>query len=220
MNRSQLRQRVKELMAMGITDPTTDSGRPSNAQINQAITEARNMIYMKLQSELPRRFGQTTTLEYGSNVESMILPLAARGMPVFAVEYGATGETSRSTLDQATIEEFRNMSEYGDPMCYAVVKDVIYLRPRPQSSLTLTIYHTPVVVDMTDIDSPEELATPFHHLIAYGAAIRIKRGYGDPTDDMVNQFEEDFRTLVAHYETQQKDHHIQEVQQAEFYYGY
>lgn len=220
MNRSALRQRVKELLNMPVTDAATDTGRPSNAVINQAIKEARLALYNELKATMPRRFGASTTVTYTATSESVALPSGAQGVPIFKVEAANSGETTKRTLEPAVLEEFVSLAQDGDPRVYAIVKTSIHLRPRPAVDMTVTLWHTPAAADLGDNTEPTELHADFHHVIGYGAAVRIARAFGDPHEGLLEQYQEDLAVCIRHYEAMTPDHHIHETEQTELYHGY
>lgn len=214
-----LRGRVKELLNLGVIDPDTDEGQPSNARINSAIEEARNMLYSRLSSEMPRRFGTVTSMTYAASSEYVAVSAAALGRPVFKVEVVQTGGSVPWTLDPAVVEEFRNLSQYGTPLVYALVGGNIYLRPVPTFAATVKLYHSGGLTVLGDSDSPTEINSLFHHVIAYGAAIRLSASMGDPTENLERMYENDLRTMLSHYETLGRDNHVHEVEHAETRYG-
>lgn len=221
MNRSEMRQRVKEYLSMSSTDPASDSGEvPTNSQINSAIKEARDLIYAKLQAEMPRRFGSSTDVAYTAEASSVSLPAAALGMVIHKVETKGASETYAHTLDAMVIEEFRNLANIGYPLAYAVEGSVLLLRPRPSTAQTVTLWHTPIVTDLADGTSPTEYPVMFHHLIPWCAALRIKTYLGDNASAMRAQFDDDFRLIVAHFENLARDTHVHEVGESGHYYTF
>lgn len=222
MNRSELRGRVKELLNMGVVDPSVDEGVPTNARINGALTEARNMLYSRLSSEMPRRFGTSSTFTYPANTESVALSSLAStavGRAIFKVTCVPSGGTNPWTMDPAIIEEFRNYSLTGTPLVYAVVAGKFFLRPQPSQAMTVTLWHTPAVSTLADGTSPDEIDALFHHVVAYGAAIRLAAPMGDPVDELERMYDNDVRTILMHYETLGRDNHVHEIEHSESRYG-
>lgn len=213
MTGAELRAQVKALMNLqgDLTDVAVDQARPTNSQIDAAVNFCRAMLWAKIGTDYRRKVIVTKTVAYTADAESVSLPTGAVGQPIYQVEWTPNGATSRQKLDAAQLEEFRDTTRKGLPAWYVIMGSVIGVRPIPSSAGVLTIWCVPAVTALTTSTSPSELHPDFHHIIATMAAIRLRRGLGDPTQGLEDQLQEDQYTMLAYYESLNADNSLAET---------
>lgn len=213
MTRDELLVRAKQLLNKAVTTAADDSGRPTNAELVQAIEESRQEIYSELFDWLPTRQAATTTLSYTADTEAVALPSAAQNTQLVRVYYSAsTVYSMQSTLDPIAVEEFALIPETGSPRYYAVTGTYIRLRPVPGSTTTLTIVYLPKLSALASGSaSPTEIDSQWHHVYAYKAAIKIRQKNEDPYDGLQKAYTEIYDKLVMSVERRANDNHIKSL---------
>lgn len=210
MTRDEILVRTKQLLNKADTSASDDSGRPTNAELVQAIEEARQEIYSELFDWLPTRAAATTTLSYTADTEAVALPAAAQDTQLIRVYYNASTVYSlQTTLDPLDVAEFAMVPETGSPRYYAVTGTNIRLRPVPGSTTTLTIVYLPKLSALANGSaSPTEIASVWHHIYAYKAAIKVRQKNQDPYDGLEAAYREIYEKLIMSVERRANDNHI------------
>jgi len=182
--RTELRQLFKELLGMPNTDPATESGRPTNAQINSMLELYRKDLYGRMSSSFSGLFLKEGTLAYTASAESTALAAAQTRGQVQLVQYLTPGAHAldRYKLEYRSLEELAPYQAYGDPEFWHIQwnEGKIHLRPIPQSAGTVYVYYVPELTALGDSNSPTELPAGFHDVLAWGAVMRYQGKSGDP----------------------------------------
>lgn len=200
--RSALRQRVKELMSMRVTDPAQDVGSPSTAQINATLEDVRRSTYMRIIASFPEVFAAETTLTYTASAESVTLPTAAQYTiitHVQALPQGAASNLERYALTPKTKHEMEGWYVTGEPEVFTVEwgQKAIRIAPVPTTARTLHITYVPNLTDLTDATSPDELPIQFHNILAYAATAWYMGKVGDPQSQwLASQYESMYDDVV------------------------
>lgn len=208
MDMEALTVRVKRLVNKPVTTYADDTGKPKNAEILEVLNETRYEVYSDLAAALPDRWAAYTTLSYTADSTSIQLPSAARHTSIMRV-WTTTSETNLIPL---RFDEFGGYQATGIPSGFAIgAGTYIYLRPVPTQDVTLNITYLPSLTALSaTTDTPSELPGGFHHVIALGAASRILATYGDPSDNIKQEYARTFEKLVAQIERMVNDNHIRE----------
>ncbi len=216
---NELITQVKDWLNMPDTSPTS-SGTPTNASITRFINAESESIYRDLSGILKRRFASSTTLTYTADAASVSLPAAAQNQSIIMVQTRENTADALRMLDEAVVEEFRNFSDKGTPVRFAVVGTSVMLRPKPTVAQLLTIWYAGANAALAASgDVPSWLNADFHSIIALGAAIRLRRKLGDPVVDLVEQQQGDRLVMERFYTMMVHDNHLHETDSAESYNG-
>ncbi len=213
MTRDELLVRVKQLINKANTTAADDNGRPTNAEIVQALEESRAEIYSELFDWLADRRAASTTMTYTADTAAVALPSAAQDTQVLQVYAPASSSVgaSQRTLNPIRIAEFANVGESGTPVYYCITGTDLRLRPMPMVDTSLVLLYLPKLSALSAATSPTELPSAWHHIYAYAAAIKLREKNNDPVDGLERQFQKQLRTITTQVERRSNDNHIQTV---------
>ena len=189
--RADIRALVKKKMRDMVTGSSTEATFADDDEINGVIEESRVELIVDLAqwedcaANLP---GTTTvSMTYAADAESVALPTTPVNAAQSFIQKAAwrMAGTSYTSIDDvplmaSSLDEFERFYVSGNPAAYAVVGPNIYLRPRPDSAVNITLWVLPLPVPLTDTSAPSELPASFHHYYAIDVACRFKDSMGDP----------------------------------------
>jgi hypothetical protein len=221
MTRDDLLVRVKQLINKPDTTASDDSGRPKNAEIVQALEEARAKVYRKLFDMNPDRVAAVTTVAYPASTEAVTLPTSAQDTTILRVAQPTSSSVGafENQLKPIRMEEFVNVSELGTPRYYVITGQSIRLRPMPGSAVTLSVTYVPKLTALTASTSPTELGSEWHPILALSAAITLRRKNDDNYDGLKEEFDEWWSALLINIERRVNDNHIQLTDASNFWQG-
>lgn len=213
MTRDELLVRVKQLINKANTTAADDNGRPTNAEIVQALEESRAEIYSELFDWLADRRAASTTMTYTADTAAVALPSAAQDTQVLQVYAPASSiaGASQRTLNPIRIAEFANVGESGTPVYYCITGTDLRLRPMPMVDTSLVLLYLPKLSVLSASTSPAEIPSAWHHIYAYAAAIKLRHKNNDPAEGLETDFRAQMQRLTTLVERRSNDNHIQTV---------
>ncbi|MBK9075508.1 MAG: hypothetical protein IPL77_11130 [Flavobacteriales bacterium] len=205
--------RVKQLINKANTTAADDNGRPTNAEIVQALEESRAEIYSELFDWLADRRAASTTMTYTADTAAVALPSAAQDTQVLQVYAPASSiaGASQRTLNPIRIAEFANVGESGTPVYYCITGTDLRLRPMPMVDTSLVLLYLPKLSVLSASTSPAEIPSAWHHIYAYAAAIKLRHKNNDPAEGLETDFRAQMQRLTTLVERRSNDNHIQTV---------
>lgn len=213
MTRDELLVRVKQLINKANTTAADDNGRPTNAEIVQALEESRAEIYSELFDWLGDRQAASTTMTYTADTAAVALPSAAQDTQVLQVYAPASSSVgaSQRTLNPIRLAEFANVGESGTPVYYCITGTDLRLRPMPMVDTSLVLLYLPKLSVLSASTSPAEIPSAWHHIYAYAAAIKLRHKNNDPAEGLETDFRAQMQRLTTLVERRSNDNHIQTV---------
>ena len=213
MTRDELLVRVKQLINKANTTAADDNGRPTNAEIVQALEESRAEIYSELFDWLGDRQAASTTMTYTADTAAVALPSAAQDTQVLQIYAPASSSAgaSQRTLNPIRLAEFANVGESGTPVYFCITGTSLRLRPLPPVDTSLVILYLPQLSVLSASTSPAEIPSAWHHIYAYAAAIKLRHKNNDPAEGLETDFRAQMQRLTTLVERRSNDNHIQTV---------
>lgn len=214
MTRDELLVRVKQLINKANTTASDDNGRPTNAEIVQALEESRAEIYSELFDWLGDRQAASTTMTYTADTAAVALPSAAQDTQVLQIYAPASSSVgaSQRTLNPIRLAEFANVGESGTPVYFCITGTNLRLRPMPMVDTSLVLLYLPKLSALANGSaSPTEIPSAWHHIYAYSAAIKLRHKNNDPADGLETDFRTQLQRLTTQVERRSNDNHIQTV---------
>jgi len=187
---TQLRARFRQICKLA--DQTdVDEGDPTQAVITQLLNDSINRRYSSLITSYPFRFLTRLTMSYIASQESTALPATAQGRMISlvrALPVGTTDAVQAYDLDPVAVDELDSYEFYGTPLAYAIdmVSQEIFLRPVPQTTMSLQIYAVAALTDLaSSSDTPAWCPSEFHQLFPYDAAAMYMAEAGDQNSQQI-----------------------------------
>lgn len=210
---TEIRQRVRELLSLPVT--TSDTGSPSNTQLDATVEDVRAYVYTMIAAKFARRMAVSTTMTYTASAESVALAAGLSHRMILAVEAvypDSTDTKDRYALEEMTTQELLQADLDGTPNFYAIdyADAVIRIRPIPNVAKTLTVKYVPGLTALSTSTSPTEWPSEFHHIvISQGVyAWWLKKTKDPDWQGAVEDFEDRIMRLEAYIESIYPDTHL------------
>lgn len=157
----------------------------SDATIFARMSEAyRELIGEVADIEPSKVLSLSTNTTYAANSESISLPTAVTGRPVYGVQrlFGTEWQTLKELTHDQVQRILAGESDYENQYAgYMLEKQtLVYLVPKPTSVETLRFRYIEEIADIatSDTGSPTLLPSEHHPLIALATALKFKREVG------------------------------------------
>lgn len=171
----------KQEWPMRNTDPTVDTGSPTNAVITSALNQSARLAWKEVSATMAPRNATQQSITYPVSTDFIEIPEPLRHAKFISVSTRPSGTTQQArTLRPVRVESFVNNSYDGFPENYCVTGTKLWLRPRPSTVQEVIVVYVDRAQDLVSLDDELQFIPIEHHdFIVIQAVLLRKRIVGD-----------------------------------------